>query len=125
MAAESHPKMHEPAAIPGRLLLRVVFGIAVFLALSLAVLWQFYSAADVPDREVIAVFPPPGVDTAPTAELSLSLLRQRGELAGGAPAAVPDAPPGLPIEEAMRRLVARGANAYAPFEGAQQPESRR
>ncbi|MEH6953106.1 hypothetical protein V4R08_18020 (plasmid) [Nitrobacter sp. NHB1] len=106
-------------------MLFTAMGFLVFVGISLVVLRIFYG-----ERTDHAVFVPPTpfakprLQTNDAADLARLQAEQRGRLAGYAWVDREKGIAAIPIEEAMKRVVARGADAYAPIDSntsAQQP----
>jgi hypothetical protein len=107
----------ESPAVATRAVLFTAMGFLVFVGISLVVLRIFYGK-----RTGHAVFVPPTLFAKPrlqtndAADLARLQAEQRGRLSGYAWVDREKGIIAIPIEEAMKRVVARGADAYAPID---------
>ncbi|MDJ0387558.1 hypothetical protein QMO56_05485 [Roseomonas sp. E05] len=96
------------------LILGVGLGTAAFLALAMGGLYALYNWMQAPmDYAPPRQFPQPRLETNPAANLDSFRAAQRAEMEGGRQA---DGTLHLSIEQAMDRVVRRGAQAYAPLQ---------
>lgn len=96
----------EPLDIPQRGVLVVIAGIAGIGGLCVLVAWALVPGGITwpPATGVVG----PSLETRPVADFEAFDKRQRAELAGAGDR--------IPIAQAMARIVARGADAFAPVE---------
>ncbi len=100
--------LRERTGIPERGVLTVIGGIVVIAAICVVVAWLLIPPGGKdwpPPRDFAA----PRLETWPVENYARFLARQSAALGG--------AEGRMPIGEAMARIAARGANAFAPLEG--------
>jgi hypothetical protein len=106
----------EAPSVATRAVLFTAIGLMAFLGISLVVL-HFYYRAQI-DQEVFeppTPFAKPQLQTNDVADLAKLQVEQRGRLGAYRWVDRDNGIIAIPIEEAMKRIVARGANAYAPI----------
>jgi hypothetical protein len=92
-------------------------GSLVFVGISLVVLHIFYGERTGHARLVPpTLFAKPRLQTNDAGDLARLQAEQRGRLGGYAWVDRENGIVAIPIEEAMKRLLARGADAYAPID---------
>lgn len=107
----------ESPAVATRVVLAAAIGFLIFVAFSL-VLLHFYYRAQI-DRSIFvqpAAFAKPQLQTNDVQDLAKLQAEQRKRLSGYAWVDREKGIAAIPIEEAMKRVVARGANGYSPIE---------
>jgi hypothetical protein len=107
----------ESPAVSTRAVMFTAMGIIVFVGFFLVVLHLYYG-----EQITRAVFVPPTpfvkpqLQTNDAADLARLQAEQRGRLNGYAWVNRDKGIVAIPIEEAMKRIVARGADAYSPID---------
>jgi len=107
----------ESPAVATRVVLAAAIGFLVFVAISLVVL-HFYFNAQIAQPIFVqpAAFAKPQLQTNDVQDLAKLQAEQRKRLGGYVWVDRKKGIGTIPIEEAMKRVVARGAKAYAPIE---------
>jgi hypothetical protein len=107
----------ESPAVATRAVLFTAMGSLVFVGISLVVLHIFYGERTGHARLVPpTLFAKPRLQTNDAGDLARLQAEQRGRLGGYAWVDRENGIVAIPIEEAMKRLLARGADAYAPID---------
>ena len=107
----------ESPAVSTRVVMFTAMGIIVFVGIFLVVLHLYYG-----ERITRAVFVPPTpfakpqLQTDDAADLARLQAEQRGRLNGYSWVNRDKGIVAIPIEEAMKRVVTRGADAYSPID---------
>lgn len=117
MGSRAQPEKPE---VDSRVVIATVGGFVLFVAVSMTAIF-LYLKADAPGalkRPNEQQFPQPALQKAPQNDLQKFEERQRAALSGFGWADKSQGLARIPIEDAMRLIVARGEHAYDPLEPA-------
>ena len=119
MAAErALPDRLEPDSTQPKLLLAVAGAVLLLLAIAFGVVLWFYTANVPPHGPTVPkTFPSPRLMQDESDWLNRTQTEQRARLQGWRWIDRDKGLIAIPIDEAMRRIAAKGADGYAPVEG--------
>jgi len=119
MAAErSFPDRLEPDSTDAKLLLAVAGAVLLLLVVAFGAVFWFYNANVPPHGPIVPkTFPSPRLIQDESDWLNRAQTEQRSRLEGWRWVDRDKGVIAIPIEDAMRRIAAKGANGYEPIDG--------